>query len=102
MKTLKIVNSQKQPVASIGWESPNQLTVQVFDSKSETDLNALLGQAKQRGIPYRLGGQPQANLMVDEQIIIGPDHEMFLEALSQAIGQLKFGGQRVFGLIQQN
>ncbi|MFB2917894.1 hypothetical protein [Aerosakkonema funiforme] len=102
MKTLKIVNSQKQAIASIGWEPPNQLTVEIFDSKSETDLNALLGQAKQRGIPYRQGGQQKGNLMVDEQITIGPDHEMFLEALSQAIGQLKFGGQRVFGLIQPN
>ncbi|CAD5984265.1 hypothetical protein L2E68_22760 [Planktothrix agardhii 1029] len=101
MKTLKIVNYQKHAIAQVNWESPDKLTVQIFDPASEIELNAIIERSKQTGIPYRTGGEKDANLMIDEQQAIGPNHENFLEALSGIIGQLKFGGQRVFGLIQQ-
>jgi hypothetical protein len=101
MKTLKIVNAQKQAIAKIDWEGPDQLNVQVFDTPSKVELNAIIERAKQTGIPYRTGGQKNENLMVDEQEAIGPNHEKFLEALSGIVGQLKFNGQRVFGLIQK-
>ncbi len=102
MKTLKIVNSQKQAIAQVNWEAPDKLTVQFFDPSSEVELNAIIERSKQTGIPYRTGGQAQnSHLMIDSQQAIGPNHENFLEALSGIIGQLKFGGQRVFGLIQQ-
>jgi hypothetical protein len=100
MKTLKIVNSQKQAIAQVDWESPDKLTVQIFDPASEIELNAIIERSKQTGIPYRTGGERDGNLMIDEQQAIGPNHEKFLEALSGIIGQLKFGGQRVFGLIK--
>lgn len=101
MKTLKIVNYQKQAIAQVDWESPDKLTVQIFDAASEIELNAIIERSKQTGIPYRTGGERDGNLMIDEQQAIGPKHEKFLEALSGIIGQVKFGGQRVFGLIQQ-
>lgn len=100
MKTLKIVNSKKQAIAQVDWESPDKLTVQIFDTASEIELNAIIERSKQTGIPYRTGGE-RDGIMIDEQQAIGPNHEKFLEALSGIIGQLKFGGQRVFGLIQQ-
>lgn len=102
MKTLQIVDIQKQAIAEVAWENPDHLTVKFFDPSSEKELNAIIERSKQIGIPYRVGGQiKDSHLMIDEQHLIGPDHENFLEALSNIIGQLKFGGKRVFGLITQ-
>lgn len=102
MKTLEIVDTQKQAIAEVAWEAPDHLTVKFFDSSSEKELNAIIERAKQTGIPYRVGGQVKdSNLMIDEQQAIGPNNENFLEALSNIIGQLKFGGKRVFGLMKQ-
>ncbi len=101
MKTLQIVNIQKQPLAEITWEAPDKLTVEVFDQKYATEINFFVDGVRQKGIPMRTGkSEEKSNLMVDERVTIGLENEKFLQVLSDVVGRLKFGGQRVFGVIK--
>lgn len=100
MKKLQIVNINRELMAEVIQNTSGQITTEIIKPEVAAELNMLLETGKLRGLRYRFGGhQPNTNTMVDQQITIGPDHEHFLEALSQLLGQLKFANQRVFGLI---
>lgn len=102
MKVLQIVNIKKEMLAQVSWEPSGKLTLEVIDSSAEADLKAIIERGKQTGLPFRNGKfVEEIGLMVDGCDIVGVEHEKFLESLSEVIGQLKFGGQRVFGLIKQ-
>jgi hypothetical protein len=100
MKKLQIVNINRELMAEVMQDNSGQITTNIIKPEAEADLKMVLETAKLRGLRYRFGGyQQDTNMMVDQQISIGPEHEHFLETLSQIIGQLKFANQRVFGLI---
>jgi hypothetical protein len=100
MKKLQIVTINRELMAEVMQNNSGEITTNIIKPEAEADLKMLLETVKLRGIRYRFNdNQSGSNIMVDQQITIGTDHEKFLESLSQILGQLKFSGQRVFGLI---
>lgn len=103
MRTLQIVNLQKQAIAEVSWKAIDKLNVAVFVLDAEKDLKVILDRARDRGIPCRRGKYDQeTKVLVHGYETVGINDERFLDALSEIIGQLKFNSQRVFGLIKQN
>ena len=100
MKKLQIVTINRELMAEVMQDNSGEITTNIIKPEAEADLKMLLETAKIRGLRYRFNeNKSDSNIMVDQQITIGTNHEHFLETLSQILGQLKFANQRVFGLI---
>jgi hypothetical protein len=104
MKVLDIVNTQRQPLGRIIWESPGKVTLEVLDTRFEAKLQSLIEKGKKEGFPYRRGREVKESgnsIFVDEKIIVTPEDEKFLAAMADAVSRFTFNGQRVFGLLKE-
>jgi hypothetical protein len=104
MKVLEITNIQRQPLGRITWQSPNQFNLEVLQPECEANLKAFINRAQNQGFPRRTGREVQEgdhNIIIDEQIMVKPGDEHFLETMADAVSRYTFGGQRAFGLVKQ-
>ena len=110
MPVLKIVDLQRQPLARITSQPPDSVTLEFLSPENETDfrdtLTAFIDYCQRNGLPLRTSRRMQESdrtIYVDEQILVKPDDEQFLQALGDAIGCYTFGDQskRVFALMQE-
>jgi hypothetical protein len=105
MLILQIVNRDRKLLAEIRWESPSQVNWQVFEADCEADLKAFVERAKAEGVPFRTVSQildEGQTRIAHQQVIVKPDDERFLRALSDMVMRYSFGGQRAFGLLKKD
>jgi hypothetical protein len=109
MHTLRIVDFQRQPLAQVTSKPPDLLTLEFLSPENETDfqhtLTAFVDYCQHNGLPLRTSRQVQDGghtIIVDEQIVVKPNDERFLQALGDAISCYTFGkeSKRVFALMQ--
>ena len=109
MHTLRIVDFQRQPLAQVSSKPPDLVTLEFLIPENESDFQAILkafvDYCQHNGLPLRTSRKVQAEghtIIVDEQIVIKPNDEGFLQALGDAISCYSFGpdNKRVFALIQ--
>lgn len=103
MKQLTLINRQKMVVGSITWTAPDQLDVDITDTKLAAGVNILLTEARNNGLVLRGGERLEREgnaVFIDKQETIKISDERFLRALADHISQVNFNGQRVFGLLQ--
>lgn len=112
MPVLKIVDLQRQPLAQITSKLPNSVSLEFLGTENENDtdfratLNAFVDYCQSNGLPLRTSRRVQEGdrtIFVDEQVLVKPDDERFLQALGDAIGCYTFGEQRkrIFALMQK-
>ena len=103
MKVLQLINQHRQVVGQIGWTPPDQLQVEVADATLAAGINALLAEAREKGLLWRGGGSQERDgkaVFVETVERVKADDERFLQALADAISRVRFAGQRVFGLVK--
>lgn len=101
MRTLNIVNKQRQQLALITWAPPDQIRVETEEESIRQPLTAFVERAQQDGVPLRTGRQVDKEgkkIFIEERITVKPDDGRFLSALAEAISRASFGGQRLFAL----
>jgi hypothetical protein len=110
MPILKLVDFQHQALAQIVLQPPDSITLEFLLPNDETDMRdtlaAFVDYSIHNGIPLRVGHQVQnvnRTVYMNEQVLIKPNDERFLQALGDAIGCYTFGNQskRVFALMQE-
>lgn len=104
MNQLRVVNSQRQTMAIIQWQPPDQLHIQSVAPQIESQLLAIVEATKVHGLPFYIssqGKQTGHSLIIDEQILINVHDYRFLSALTDAINHYRLDGQRVFGILEE-
>jgi len=105
MKTLEIVNAERQPLAHITWNPPGTLTVEAKESDIKEAVSALVSDLAHNGIAIRSGGAVEhegQTYFVEEGQIVRLNDERFLPALQETLYKYSINGQRVFGLLKES
>lgn len=100
MKTLKIVDRNKQLMANIFMKDGVQ--VEIIEPSIENDLRELMQKIHRTGIKIKSGKQTKhndQNILIEEKITIHEDSPQFLDNLKDVISRTSLNGKRVFGLI---
>jgi len=103
MKTMQLINKQREVVGQIRWTPPDQIQVDSSDTTLVAGINALIVEAREKGLLLRGGGPLERNgktVFVEKVEQVKADDERFLRALADAISRVSFAGQRVFGLVK--
>ncbi|GAB4207976.1 MAG: hypothetical protein OHK0022_36940 [Roseiflexaceae bacterium] len=104
MKTVELVNRQRQPVGSIIWDVQGQITVQIDDQVVEAELQAFVAQMQKEGLLYRSGERVtnvDGDQFIERQTMITSGDERFPAALADAVNRRSFGGKRIFAMLKQ-
>ncbi len=105
MKTLEIVNAERQPLARITWNPPELLTVDAKDSDFKEAVSAMVSDLARDGIAIRSGGAVEyggQTYFVEEGEVVRSDDERFLSALKETLYKYSINGQRIFGLLKES
>lgn len=104
MKTLQLINRQREVVGHIAWTAPGDLQATIADAGLAAGVNAFLAEAKEKGLTLRGGEKVERDgktLFVERSERITVNDERFLRALAEAINRVNFGGRRLFGLLKE-
>jgi hypothetical protein len=104
MKVIQLMNKQREVVGQIHWISPDQIQVNVLDASLSTELNNLIADAREKGLPLRGGGSSEHEMkrvFVETVEQIKAEDERFLQALADMISRKAVAGQRLFCLMKE-
>ncbi|MGF1567286.1 MAG: hypothetical protein ACFCVD_04325 [Nodosilinea sp.] len=110
MPVLRVVDFQCQPLVQIALKPPDLVTLEFLTPENETDLKdtltAFVDYCKYNGLPLRISRRVQKvdrTIYTNEQVLVKPNDERFLQALGDAISRYTFGNQskRVFALMHK-
>jgi hypothetical protein len=108
MSILRLVDSQHQILAQVVSQPLDSISLEFLIPEDETDLRdaltAFIDYSKHYGLPLRVSRQVQVmdcTIYVDDEVLINPHDERFLQALGNTISCYTFGnqGKRVFALM---
>jgi hypothetical protein len=104
MKVIQLMNTQREVVGQIHWMPPAQIHVDVSDISLVDDLNNLIADAREKGLPLRGGGSSEHDakrVFVETVEQIKAEDERFSQALAEMINRNGVAGQRFFCLIKE-
>jgi len=105
MKTLEVVNAERQLLARITWNFPGTVAVEAQDSSIKDAVNTLVTDLAHDGIAIIFGREEehegQKYFAQEEQIVLLSD-ERFLPALQETLYKYSISGQRVFGILKES
>lgn len=110
MAVLRVVDFQRRLLAQITLQPPDSVNLEFLTPENETDLRdtltAFVDYCKYNGLSLRISSQVQKAdhiIYINEQVLVKPNDERFLQALGDAISCYTFGNQskRIFALMHK-
>lgn len=104
MKIIKLLNVQRKTIGQIDCILPDQVNINVSDPSLSVELDHLIKDACENGLPLRSGRFSESKdrkVFAETVERIKTDDERFLSALADVIGQRRFGDQRIFCLVKE-
>jgi hypothetical protein len=103
MKIIQLMNKQREIVGQIHWISPDQHQVEVADPTLQAELNNLITNAREQGLPFRSGSSTEydkGRVFVENLEQVKSEDERFLPALVNKINSKRFSEQRLFCVLR--